>query len=124
MGRFCLGCAVAGQSGQHPDNQDLSGDTLPGQTRTPPYKGVQLSGVRTLGGFPMTAEQVVRQLRIIRHSPQAPRIGRRVPGIRTVAREAGLSFRTVYTIVQTGRITAAQALALARALEAVQNDPN
>jgi hypothetical protein len=69
---------------------------------------------------PMTAEQVVREIRIIRHSPQALRIGRRVPGIRTVARHAGLSFRTVYTIAQTGRLTPAQALALGRALEAVQ----
>jgi hypothetical protein len=68
----------------------------------------------------MTADEVVRQLRIIRHSPQAPRIGRRIPGIRTVARRAGLSFRTVYTIAQTGRITDAQALALAKGLEAVQ----
>jgi hypothetical protein len=43
---------VAGLSpdkpGQYPDNHFLSGDTLPGQTRTPPYKGVQLSGVRTV----------------------------------------------------------------------------
>jgi hypothetical protein len=68
----------------------------------------------------MTPDQVVRQLRVIRFSPQAPRIGRRVPGIRTVAREAGLSFRTVYTIVQTGCLTPAQAVALARGLRAVQ----
>jgi hypothetical protein len=68
----------------------------------------------------MTAAEVVRQLRIIRHSAQAARIGRRVPGIRTVARAAGLSFRTVYSIVQTGHITSDQAMALARALEAVQ----
>jgi hypothetical protein len=71
----------------------------------------------------MTADEVVRQLRIIRHSPQAPRIGRRTPGIRTVAREAGLSFRTVYSIVQTGHITAAQAVVLAKGLEAVQKLP-
>jgi hypothetical protein len=71
----------------------------------------------------MTPDQVVRQLRTIRYSSQAARIGRSVPGIRTVAREAGLSFRTVYTIVQTGRITPAQTLALARGLEAVQDWP-
>jgi hypothetical protein len=74
-------------------------------------------------GIDMTAQEVVRQLRVIRYSACKPRIGRRVPGIRTVAREAGLSFRTVYTIVQTGRITHAQALALATALEAVQDGP-
>jgi hypothetical protein len=68
----------------------------------------------------LTAEEVVRQLRIIRYSPADQRIGRRMPGIRTVARHAGLSFRTVYTIVQSGRLTPAQALALARGLEAVQ----
>ena len=68
----------------------------------------------------MTPDQVVRQLRVIRYSPQALRIGRRVPGIRTVAREAGLSFRTVYTIVQTGCLTPAQTVALARGLRAVQ----
>jgi hypothetical protein len=32
----------------------MSGDTLPGQTRTPPYKGVQMSGVRTLRGEEFT----------------------------------------------------------------------
>jgi hypothetical protein len=68
----------------------------------------------------VTEDEVVRQLRAIRFSPQASRIGRRVPGIRTIARHAGLSFRTVYTIVQTGHITDAQAIALASALQAVQ----
>jgi hypothetical protein len=68
-------------------------------------------------------EAIVRQLRTIRYSPRAPRIGRRVPGIRTVARHAGLSFRTIYTIIQSGRLTPAQALALARGLEAVQSLP-
>jgi hypothetical protein len=28
-------------------SHQMSGDTLPGQTRTPPYKGVQMSGVRS-----------------------------------------------------------------------------
>jgi hypothetical protein len=68
-------------------------------------------------------ESIVRQLRTIKYSSQRARIGRRVPGIRTVARCAGLSFRTVYTIVQTGRLTSAQAVALARGLEAVQDWP-
>jgi hypothetical protein len=68
----------------------------------------------------MTPDQVVRELRLVRYSPQALRIGRRIPGIRTVAKEAGLNFRTVYTIVQTGCITPTQAVALARALRAVQ----
>jgi len=67
-----------------------------------------------------SAEQVVRQLRTIRYSPQAPRIGRRLPGIRTVARHAGLSWRTVYTIINTGRLTSDQAIALTRGLAAVQ----
>lgn len=67
----------------------------------------------------LTAEQVVRQLRAIRYSPQAPRIGRRVPGIRTIAARAGLSFKTVYTILNTGSLTSAQALVLAQALEAL-----
>jgi hypothetical protein len=71
----------------------------------------------------MTPDQVVRQLRTIKYSSQRARNGRRVPGIRTVAREAGLSFRTVYTIVQTGRLTPAQAVALARGLEAVEDWP-
>jgi hypothetical protein len=65
-------------------------------------------------------EAIVRQLRTIRYSSQAPRIGRRLPGIRTVARHAGLSWRTVYTIINSGRLTPAQAIALARALAAVQ----
>jgi hypothetical protein len=65
-------------------------------------------------------EAIVRQLRTIRYSPQAPRIGRRLPGIRTVARHAGLSWRTVYTIINSGHLTQPQAIALARALAAVQ----
>jgi hypothetical protein len=64
--------------------------------------------------------EIVRQLRGIRFSSQALRIGRRIPGVRTVAKQAGLSFRTVYTIIQTGSLTPAQALALAKALQAVQ----
>jgi hypothetical protein len=36
-----------GQPGQHPDNPDLSGDMLPGQTGHPPYKGVHCPAVRT-----------------------------------------------------------------------------
>lgn len=71
----------------------------------------------------LTDSEIVRRLRTIRYSPRAPRIGRRIPGIRTVARHAGLSFRTVYTIVQTGRLKPTQALALAMALEAVQDGP-
>jgi hypothetical protein len=78
------------------------------------------TGQRHAAIRPMTAEQVVREIRIIRHSTQALRIGRRVPGIRTIARHAGLSFRTVYTIAQTGHITDVQAIALASALKAVQ----
>jgi hypothetical protein len=66
-------------------------------------------------------EAIVRQLRTIRYSSQVARIGRRVPGIRTVARHAGLSWRTVYTIINSGRLTEAQARALARGLEAVQD---
>jgi hypothetical protein len=38
---------IAGQPGHSPDIKTLSGDILPGQTRTPPYKGVQMSGVRS-----------------------------------------------------------------------------
>jgi hypothetical protein len=68
-------------------------------------------------------EAIVRQLRIIRYSSQVSRIGRRLPGIRTVARHAGLSWRTVYTIINSGRLTPDQAIALARGLEAVQDWP-
>jgi hypothetical protein len=68
----------------------------------------------------MTAEEVVRQLRIIRNSSERLRIGRRVPGIRTVARHAGLSYRTVYWIINSGRLKPDQAIALAIGLAAVQ----
>ena len=70
----------------------------------------------------LAAEAVVRRLlRILRYSPQAPRIGRRTPGMRTVARHAtggenkpmidwryvppGLSFRICYEIINTATIT-------------------
>jgi hypothetical protein len=65
--------------------------------------------------------QVLRQLKIIRYSPQEARIGRRVPGILTIAKMAGLSFRTVHNIIQAGRMTNDQAIALAEALKAMQD---
>lgn len=34
--------------GHHPDTGQMSGDTYPGQTRTPPYKGVHMSGCPVL----------------------------------------------------------------------------
>jgi hypothetical protein len=68
----------------------------------------------------MTAEQVVREIRIIRHSPKEPRIGRKRPGIRTIARMAGIGWRSVYLIAETGRISPAQLLALGQVLQAVQ----
>jgi hypothetical protein len=68
----------------------------------------------------MTDDEVLRQLRTIRFSPAALRIGRRIPGVRTVARYAGLSFRTLYSIINSGHLTEAQAKALESALQAVQ----
>lgn len=69
----------------------------------------------------MTTQQVVTALRAIRYSPQAERVGRQQPGIRTIARHAGLSFRTVYSIANSGSCTDAQRRALAEAYAAVQN---
>jgi hypothetical protein len=42
-------CQQTGQSRTSPDNCKTVRWTLPGQTRTPPYKGVQLSGVCLVG---------------------------------------------------------------------------
>jgi hypothetical protein len=63
---------------------------------------------------------ILRQIRTLRFSPQAARIGRRVPGISTIAKLSGLSFRTCHNIVQAGRMTNDQAIALAEALKAMQ----
>jgi hypothetical protein len=87
------------------------------KAKTPPARAYRLTDQKSP---PMTAEQVVRQIRIIRHSPRAPRIGRRVPGIRTIAKKAGLSWRSLYLIAETGRISPDQVVALGPALQAVQ----
>jgi lambda repressor-like predicted transcriptional regulator len=72
----------------------------------------------------LTDDEIVRRLRTIKYSAQRPRIARRVPGIRTVARYAGLSYRTVYWIINTGRLKPDQAIALAIGLAAVQDWPD
>src|SRR6516162_8304695 len=75
----------------------------------------------------MTPEQIVRALRIVRYSPEAARIGRRLPGIRTIASQAGLSYRTLYRITMSGQCSPAQAWALTgafAALAAVTNGRN
>jgi hypothetical protein len=68
----------------------------------------------------MTPEQIIRQIRIIRHSPQGPRIGRKTPGIRTIAKLARVSWRSIYLIAETGRISPAQVARLGPVLQAVQ----
>ena len=75
----------------------------------------------------MTPEQIVRALRIVRYSPEAARIGRRVPGIRTIASYAGLSYRTLYRAIYSGHCTPSQAQKLTAALAslaAVTNERN
>jgi hypothetical protein len=75
----------------------------------------------------LTPVQVIRALRTVRYSPVAARIGRRVPGIRTIARYAGLSYRTLYRITLSGQCSLSHAQALTRAFEAlaaVTNEQN
>jgi hypothetical protein len=71
----------------------------------------------------MSPEQVVRRLRAIRYSPDLPRIRRQRPGLRSIARGAGLSHMTVYRVIRTGYISAAHAEALRRALDDVTRQP-
>jgi hypothetical protein len=64
---------------------------------------------------------VLRELRQLRYSPQEARIGRRVPGILTIAKMAGMPIRTVYEIINSGRMTRDQAAKLSDALKAMQD---
>ena len=64
----------------------------------------------------------VQLLRGIRYSPPRDRIGRQTPGMRTVAKLAGISPDTIYRIARTGQCTPAQAKAVERAVAAVRNE--
>jgi hypothetical protein len=55
---------------------------------------------------------------MIRYSPRAPRCGRISPGLRSVARAAGLSHMTLYRALDTGELSNKAAVALRNALEA------
>jgi hypothetical protein len=65
--------------------------------------------------------QVLRQIKAIRYSAPEARIGRRVPGVQTIAKMAGIPIRTVWEIISSGRMTSAQAAALSDALKAMQD---
>src|SRR6516225_2570089 len=67
----------------------------------------------------MTPEQIVRAMRIVRYSPEAARIRHRLPGIRTIASYAGLSYRTLYRITMSGQCSSSQAQKLTAALAAL-----
>jgi hypothetical protein len=67
----------------------------------------------------MTAEEIVRQLLAIRYSPQGPRSGGAAPGLRSIARAAGLSHMTLYRAIYTGEISNKSAAALGKALDGV-----
>jgi hypothetical protein len=64
---------------------------------------------------------ILRQLKIIRYSTPELRIGRRVAGVQTIAKMAGIPIRTVWEIISSGRMTSAQAAALSDALKAMQD---
>jgi len=65
----------------------------------------------------VTKEQIIRALRIVRYSPRAPRCGRISPGLRSIARAAGLSHMTLYRALETGQLSDWAAAALRKALE-------
>jgi hypothetical protein len=71
----------------------------------------------------MKPEQVIGRLRAIRYSPVLPRIRRQQPGLRSIARSAGLSHMTLYRAIRTGDISAAHADALGRVLDDVTKQP-
>jgi hypothetical protein len=65
----------------------------------------------------MTKQDIIRALRLIRYSPQGPRRGRTLPGLRSTARAAGLSHMTLYRALETGQLSERAASALGKALE-------
>jgi hypothetical protein len=71
----------------------------------------------------MKHEHVIRCLRAIRYSPGLPRIRRQQPGLRLIARSAGLSHMTIYRAIRSGEISAANAAAVGRALDDVTKQP-
>jgi hypothetical protein len=66
----------------------------------------------------MTTHEILRALRLIRYSPRAPRCGRLSPGLRSIARAAGLSHMTLYRALETGKLSDMAYAALRKALQA------
>jgi hypothetical protein len=67
----------------------------------------------------MTEEEMVRMTRSCRYSPREPRMFKRSPGLRPIAREAGISHMTIYRAIDSGQLSAASAEALGPVLERV-----
>ncbi len=67
--------------------------------------------------------EIVRRLRIIRHSPQAERYARRIPSMNGVATAAGLSREFIHKIAEGTRVPSPRAAAaLSDALTCGQNE--
>jgi hypothetical protein len=72
----------------------------------------------------MPEQEIVRRLRVLRYSPQGPRSRRAAPGLRSIARAAGLSHMTLHRAIRTGKISNKSAAALGKALEGVTFELN
>jgi DNA-binding phage protein len=67
----------------------------------------------------MAEQEIVRTLRMIRYSHQGPQSRKAAPGLRSIARAAGLSHMTLYRAIYTGEISNKSAAALGKVLDSV-----
>ena len=71
----------------------------------------------------LTKAEIVRRLRIIRHSSRTERYARRAPSMNGIALAAGLSREFIHKIAEGTRLPSPRAVdALSRALTCGQND--
>jgi hypothetical protein len=72
----------------------------------------------------MSPEEIVRRLRAIRYSPREPRMFKRALGLRSIAREAGISHMTIYRGIDSGELSMSSVEALGPVLERVTSGKN
>jgi hypothetical protein len=91
-------------------------------------KVLHVTRIRKIDLYPVDAKElaaekpekeIVRALRMIRYSHQGPQTRRAAPGLRSIARSAGLSHMILYRAIRTGQISNKSAAVLGKVLDSV-----
>jgi Zn ribbon nucleic-acid-binding protein len=53
----------------------------------------------------LTDEEIVRRIRIVRHTPQEERLAHRAPSLQSIAQAAGIARKRLYEIAKTGHMS-------------------